>query len=79
MKNWQMLVIFGGAVGLCIVPVLDVLVYFAPVWNQTPESLIETLSRFALLGLILKYWFVVLGFVALIGWFRDLSERDRAI
>ena len=69
-KYWQMFVIFGGVVGLCLIPVLDVIIYFNVTrYSGNPAELLLMLERFAQIGLILKYWLVVVGLVGLIGWF----------
>lgn len=69
-KYWQMFVIGGGVIGLCLIPVLDVSIYFAVTGHyQNPADLLLLLERLALIGLILKYWLVVVGLVGLIGWF----------
>ena len=84
LKRWKLVIIVGGVVGLSMVPILDVLVYWLVYYTPTyyahsPELLTDTLVTLAQVGLIMKYWLVAVGLVALIGWFRDLSERDRAI
>ncbi len=76
-KAWKMAVIVGGVIGLCMIPVLDVLIYFnVSRYSQNPAELILMLERFALIGLIVKYWLVVVGIVALVGWFLKIDGLE---
>lgn len=74
MKNWQTFVLFGGVIGLSLVLALDVLTYISmSQYSNSPSALISVLERYAMLSLILKYWFVAVGFVALFGWSKELE------
>ncbi len=76
MKIWQMFVILGGVVGLCMIPILDVLVYYAPTWYpHSPELLIETLVTLARVGMIVKYLLVAVGIVGLLGWYMGTEPK----
>ncbi len=77
MKIWQMFVILGGVVGLCMIPILDVLVYYAPTWYpHSPELLVETLVTLARVSVIVKYWLVAVGIVGLIGWYIETKSKE---
>lgn len=78
-KVWKMGIILGGVIGLCMIPLLDLLVYFNVSRYQNPTDLLLMLERFALIALIVKYWLVAVGIVALVGWFlkMDSSEYEK--
>lgn len=73
-KYWRMFVIIGGVVGLCMIPILDVAVYWLinhtpAYYAHSPDLLIETLLTLAQIGMIVKYLLITVGLVGLIGWF----------
>ena len=58
-------------------PLLDLLIYFnISRYSQNPADLILMLERFALIGLIVKYWLVIVGIVALVGWFLKTDDSE---
>ena len=62
MKIWKMFVIVGGVIGLGMIPILDVLVYFAPSrYPHSPELLVEALLTYAQLYSFVKYLLVAVG------------------
>ena len=73
-KRWKLVVIVGGVIGFSLLLLLDLVAYLYPIWYiHSPELLLVMLTRVALMYLILRYWFIALGFVALVGWYFDLS------
>lgn len=75
MKIWKIFVIAGGVIGLGMIPILDVLVYFAPSrYPHSPELLVETLLTYAQLYSFVKYLLVAVGIVGLLGWWIEMPE-----
>ena len=76
LKRWKLVVIVGGVVGLSLLLVADLLAYLFPTWySYSSEVLLAMLARVALVYLMLRYWFIALGFVALVGWYFDLTRE----
>lgn len=76
LKSWNLVVIVGGVVGFGLLLLADLLVYLFPIWySYSPEVLLAMLTRVALVYLILRYWFIALGFVALVGWYFGLTRE----
>jgi hypothetical protein len=74
-RVWKTGVVLGGVIGLCMIPFLDLLIYRAvEYYTYDAEGLIESLVMIGNIGVIVKYWLVVVGIVALVGWF--LIEKD---
>lgn len=76
LKRWNLVVIVGGVVGLSLLLVADLLTCLFPTWySYSSEVLLAMLARVALVYLMLRYWFIALGFVALVGWYFDLTRE----
>lgn len=80
-KVWKMSIILGGIIGLCMIPLLDVLIYqvvetYPVLYPHSPNILPDALATLAQVGLIVKYWLVAVGIVALAGWFFKIDGSE---
>jgi len=74
---WKMFIILGGIIGLCMIPFLDLLIYRAVEYHTyDAEGLIESLIMIGNIGVIVKYWLVAVGIVALVGWFLKMDSSE---